>query len=300
MVACYFSCKYDSKIQKTSDSEKVRTEIISSDTLKTNEVSKLNNNSENCYDYLTELIRSSNFPFENIKKEKVNTLIDEDNGEMIRAKLFYDTDGTGTIGWVEYHLKDRKLFNSSANLEEPELLKFNIDYAKKFENCKGISGIKKSDNLNVRSIENLYNVAKLVNLPNKYDYDFIVEEKDFIKVPNELYKSFDFENYSNFKIAKLPVVGNIKPIFFTIYDESGQSKLYLITLNLNYKIIDKLKLYDSEDVDGGSLSTTYEISKDYKIKVKQAKLVDSGSKVIEKNVQVKNYRISSLGNIESL
>ena len=174
MVACYFGCKNDSKIQKTSDSEKVRTEIISSDTLKTNEVSKLNNNSENCYDYLTELIRSSNFPFENIKKEKINTLIDEDNGEMIRVKLFYDTDGIGTIGWVEYHLKDRKLFNSSANLEEPELLKFNIDYAKKFENCKGVSGIKKSDNLNVKSIESLYNIAKLVKLPNKYNYDFIV------------------------------------------------------------------------------------------------------------------------------
>ena len=290
------SCKNDSNIKIQKQSKEISTTNL--DTLIKVE-KKIPDNDENCYDYLTELIRSSNFPFEDIKKEKVNTIIDEDNGEIIRAKLFFDTDGTGTIGWVEYHIKNRKLFNSSANLEEPELLKFNIDYAKKFESCKGISVIQTSENSNSKSIESLYNLAKSISLPNNYNYDFIVEEKDFIKVPNELYKTFDFDNYSNFKIAKLPILGNIKPIFFIIYDESGQSKLYLITLDLNYKIIDKLKLYHSEEVDGGSLSTTYEINKDYKIKIKEAKLIDSGSKVVEKNIQIKNYKIESSGEIQS-
>lgn len=291
------SCKNDSNVKIQKESKVTCT--VNLDTFRKQE-KKISDNDQNCTDYLTELIRSSNFPFENIKKEKVNTIIDEDNGEIVRVKLFFDTDGTGTIGWVEYHIKERKLFNSSANLEDPELLKFNIDYAKKFERCKGISVIQTSENSNSNSIKNLYNLTKLINLPNNYNYEFIVEEENFIKVPNELYKFFDFDNFFNFKIAKLPTLGNIKPIFFIIYDESGQSKLYLITLDLNYKIIDKLKLYDSEELDSGNLSTTYEITKDYKVKIKEAKFTDSGSKVVGKNIKLKNYKVETSGKIQSL
>ena len=127
---------FHEKVIKESDVLKKGTTEIIYEKQNNEEITISKNNDENCYDYLTELIRSSNFPFENIKKEKVNTLIDEDNGEIIRAKLFFDTEGTGTIGWVEYHFKDRILLNTSANREEPETLKFNIDYAKKFESCK--------------------------------------------------------------------------------------------------------------------------------------------------------------------
>lgn len=137
----------------------------------------------------------------------------------------------------------------------------------------------------------------MILLPNKYSYDFISDEKDFILVPKELYKMFDFENYSNFKITKLPLLGNIKPILFIIYDESGQSELYLVSLDNKYNPIDKLQLYDSEETEGGSISTTYEISKDYQIKIKKAKLVDSGSKVIEKNIKYSNYKMNNEGKI---
>lgn len=273
--------------------------MSSVDTIKKNEIIKPNN-SQNCYSYLTELIRSSDFPFGNNKKEKVNTIIDEDNGDLIRVKLIFDTDGTGTIGWIEYHLKERKLFNSSADLEEPVELKFNLDYAKKIESCKGINVNSISKNSDKNSLESIYKQSTLINLPNKYSYEFISDEKDFIQVPKELNKIFDFEHYSNFKIAKLPrIITNIQPVLLIIYDESGQSKLYLITLDSNYKIIDKLKLYDSEEIDEGSLSTTYEISKGYKIKIKEAKLIDSGSIVIEKNIKNKNYKIGIDGRILS-
>ena len=56
-----------------------------------------------CYAYLTELVRSSNFPFKDIEPAKVNILIDEDSGDFLRLKLFVDTDGSGTLGWVEYY-----------------------------------------------------------------------------------------------------------------------------------------------------------------------------------------------------
>lgn len=57
---------------------------------------------EQCHSYFTELVRSSNYPFNewNIKPKEVNLIIDEDDDLIIRAKLVVDVDGTGTIGWV--------------------------------------------------------------------------------------------------------------------------------------------------------------------------------------------------------
>lgn len=59
---------------------------------------------EQCYSYFTELVRSSNYPFNDwgVKPRKVNLIIDEDDSEIIRAKLEVDTDGTGTIGWIVF------------------------------------------------------------------------------------------------------------------------------------------------------------------------------------------------------
>lgn len=46
--------------------------------------------SENCYNYLTELVRNSNFPLSEwkIDKNKVDLLIDEENVNTISCKFF--------------------------------------------------------------------------------------------------------------------------------------------------------------------------------------------------------------------
>jgi len=92
-------------------------------------------NEGGCYGYLTELVRSSNFPFRYVGKDKVNLLIDEDDGEMVRAKLFYETDGTGTIGWIKYTPATRMLLNTSADLEEPVKLSFDAKFANGYAKC---------------------------------------------------------------------------------------------------------------------------------------------------------------------
>ncbi|AZD11346.1 hypothetical protein C4K26_5988 [Pseudomonas chlororaphis] len=92
-------------------------------------------NEGSCYGYLTELVRSSNFPFRYVGKDKVNLLIDEDDGEMVRAKLFYDTNGTGTIGWIKYTPATRVLLNTSAELEEPVELSFDAKFANGYAKC---------------------------------------------------------------------------------------------------------------------------------------------------------------------
>ncbi|MFJ7315929.1 hypothetical protein ACIQVE_24835 [Pseudomonas sp. NPDC098747] len=88
-----------------------------------------------CYGYLTEMLRSSDFPFRYVGKEKVNLLIDDDHGETVKAQLFFDTDGTGTIGWIKYTPATRVLLNTSAELEEPVALSFDGRFADGYEKC---------------------------------------------------------------------------------------------------------------------------------------------------------------------
>ncbi|WP_312999801.1 hypothetical protein [Pseudomonas sp.] len=88
-----------------------------------------------CYGYLTELVRSSDFPFRYVGKDKVNLLIDEDDGEVVRAQLFFDTDGSGTIGWIKYTTAIHELLNTSAELDEPVALSFDTKFADGYAKC---------------------------------------------------------------------------------------------------------------------------------------------------------------------
>ena len=64
-------------------------------------------------------------------------LIDSDTGDSVMAKLFFDTEGTGTIGWVQYDVTQRQLFNISGEVDEPQELKFDTSFAIDYEECIG-------------------------------------------------------------------------------------------------------------------------------------------------------------------
>ncbi|MFJ7316687.1 hypothetical protein ACIQVE_28935 [Pseudomonas sp. NPDC098747] len=91
--------------------------------------------SGSCYQYLTELVRSSNFPFRYVKKDKANLLLDNDSGDEVTAQLFFDTNGSGVIGWVNYKVGQRLLYNISADVDEPQSLTFDKAFAEKYEKC---------------------------------------------------------------------------------------------------------------------------------------------------------------------
>lgn len=100
-------------------------------------ITSSNQEEGSCYGYLTELVRSSNFPFKYVSKEKTNFLIDNDTGDSLLAQLFFDTNGTGTIGWVQYNVSQRQLFNVSGYVDEPEELTFDASFATEYEVCRG-------------------------------------------------------------------------------------------------------------------------------------------------------------------
>lgn len=92
---------------------------------------------EQCYSYFTELVRSSNYPFNewNVKPKKVNLIIDEDDNSIINAKLVVDTDGSGTIGWVLFEKHKSELFNTTIDPENPIKLTYNNEYEKAQKYC---------------------------------------------------------------------------------------------------------------------------------------------------------------------
>ncbi|KAA0127831.1 hypothetical protein FY557_11800 [Chryseobacterium sp. SN22] len=289
-ILLLFSCKGES-------GKKEKTDSISANNQNAAIASSVNEKPVDCYDYLTELVRSSNFPFAEwkINKEKVNLIIDEENNEIISSKLVFDTKGTGTIGWVEYHKKDGKLYNTSAELESPVELKYNKKWQNLFDNCLSENKKSNPDKITQSNSENLkefYDRCIQLTLPNSYDYDAIIEEKGFLPVDKKYYQIFPVEHQDNYKMAKLPTIDNIKPVILITYNESGQSTWYLFTLNDQYVPVSNIILYTSEELDNGtSKATTYKISKDYKITISQ----ESGDKVINKKV----YTISKDGKFVS-
>lgn len=92
---------------------------------------------EQCYSYFTELVRSSNYPFNDwgVKPRKVNLIIDEDDSEIVRAKLEVDTDGTGTIGWIVFDKSNGELLNTTIDPEKPIKLTYNREYEKAQKYC---------------------------------------------------------------------------------------------------------------------------------------------------------------------
>ena len=253
---------------------------------------------EDCYDYLTELVRSSNFPFKdwNITPDKINLIIDEDNKHIIRAKLFFETNGTGTIGWIEYNINNKILLNTSANLEKPEKLNFKLDWALSLEKCLGIIHSEKNKKkLTDITLENIYNDASEIKLPIQYSYDFINDVKKFVSLPSQLYSTFKLEGVENYQMAKLPKYSSFNPILLEVNQPSGQSQLYLVILDKYFKMIDKRIMYSNREVDQGSINITYEITSEYKIKTTEALITNETSKTKETNKKTENYIINSQG-----
>lgn len=88
-----------------------------------------------CYDYLADAVRSSNYDFIYVAAKDVNVVIDSDNGKEVSMQLNYDTDGSGSIGWASYIYSDASLWNTSAYLEDKIKLKYDELIKSKLRKC---------------------------------------------------------------------------------------------------------------------------------------------------------------------
>ncbi|AZC25229.1 MULTISPECIES: hypothetical protein [Pseudomonas] len=91
---------------------------------------------QGCYGYLTEMVRSSDFPYRDFTTpDKLKLLIDRDDGQQLSLQLFYETSGSGIIGWVHYDVVQQALWNVTIDPEEPQALKFDHRFAKAYAAC---------------------------------------------------------------------------------------------------------------------------------------------------------------------
>lgn len=157
-----------------------------------------------------------------------------------------------------------------------------------------VSSKKISDN-------NFFNTLNVLNVPLVYSYGFITELKNFKPVPNDLASVFKIENYDGFKAIKLKNNNDsIDLVLLSCSSEEGQSILKLYSIS-NDKLIDNLLLYTSEESENGVVSTTYDISKEYKIIIKKCLIVDKkGGGVSEKDINYTSYVIERSGKFRKL
>ncbi|MDF2395146.1 hypothetical protein GGD92_20580 [Pseudomonas protegens] len=94
------------------------------------------NPGQGCYGHLTELVRSSDFPYRDFTTpEHLKLLIDRDDGDQLSLQLFYETSGSGIIGWVRYDVPQQALWNVSIDPQEPQALKFDPRFARAYASC---------------------------------------------------------------------------------------------------------------------------------------------------------------------
>ncbi|MGE8414021.1 MAG: hypothetical protein ACN6QY_16825 [Pseudomonas sp.] len=91
---------------------------------------------QGCYGYLTEMVRSSDYPYRDFTTpDKLKLLIDQDDGEQLSLQLFYETSGSGIIGWVRYDVAQQALWNVTIDPEEPQALAFDRRFAHAYASC---------------------------------------------------------------------------------------------------------------------------------------------------------------------
>jgi hypothetical protein len=144
----------------------------------------------------------------------------------------------------------------------------------------------------------IYNNLNTLSLPLKYSFDFIINEPNFIKIPETYQNLLKLDDFDNYSAIKLPKIGEqIKPVLLSAYNVAGQSILYLYTFSENYNFLDKLELYYSYDTEKGNIVTIYEIDEKYHIKIKR---IEHKNDDKEKIIENRKYIINKEGKFEEV
>lgn len=129
-----------------------------------------------------------------------------------------------------------------------------------------------------------YDVIEQDRLPLKYNFDYIIEEKGYKDIPQNLYPKFNLDGLNYLKIKKLPSKKYIDIYLVIGKNEEGQSNLYLFSMDNKHNVIDNIELYFSEEIDAGLTHLKeYNISEDYIIIINEYEISNGKKKVLFRN-----------------
>lgn len=135
----------------------------------------------------------------------------------------------------------------------------------------------------------VFEASNVTQLPLKYSYSFVVDLIDFVTV-KDVPDFTEFTYLSDFKFSKLLSTGNINVLLVSGHMKSGQSEMFLVTLNEEFEAVDYLKLYSHQEIEAGGVLTKFNIGKDYKIAVIREEMIDRNTRVLEEKLFEINTR----------
>lgn len=276
------SCK-DSKKQETNVSLKDKV---------------VENTKLTCEDIAYQIVKSSNL---DVRGEKdFLTQIDRIEGDNITIQVYIENNVSddpkkkqiveSTIAWLILNVNDNKLFNTSADPDNP----IELDFDKKILNEKDVFSVCQITKKEKKSIV-LNQKIRYSILPIDFDeyYKACVNPYDSIKCnknyPKYFYKEEDpiaeifGNNFHPSDYMYLPKLNNYQPILLCNTDSDIES-YDLVILN-NNKIISSLEI---GIMDGESIMQ-FNISKDYVINLYKKK------NATQKSIFFKSYNINDKG-----
>ncbi|MBR3496588.1 MAG: hypothetical protein IKH37_07675 [Prevotella sp.] len=134
--------------------------------------------------------------------------------------------------------------NSRHNMAD---LQQKIDSVRALENKEYLkaSGI----DLEERSpIEEFFDSLRIQTLPLRGTADYVTSLPNFITVPIQVAPIFDVSNAAELKAKSLPETLNAKMMMLAVDDGSGESAIWLCSLDIDYRVSDKLLLYSPHPV----------------------------------------------------
>lgn len=247
-------------------------------------------------DSLRNLVLSSNFPFEDdISKNKINILIDSEKDCVYLCKLFYETDGTGTLGWIEYDTRQKILRNISPWLEDSEILSFDQQWAISSLTCQRSSEVDLALNNNQQQ-GLLYTIKHFPFCSQEY----IKKQGNFQAsnyfIPDYLVSFIDSLNYDSsgmniIELSSIPL--EVKVLICEVF--RGESTYFIITTILDGIIIHYKEIgYTGSD---NLIFRDFCISQDLEINTNKVHYVyDDLELKANDTLEITNYKISKDGN----
>ena len=124
----------------------------------------------------------------------------------------------------------------------------------------------------------------VLSLPTDYDLIDSLEDIKFISIPAKFKYFFDLDYLRNYKGVKLPKTDlNIRTVLISAHQEGGEKNLYLYTLSQSGEIIDRLILFsiEGDTKQGNNVGDTFNIDKNYNIKIVKNYKINNSGKFIE-------------------
>jgi hypothetical protein len=213
--------------------DKVMANVESEETNKTEEYGS--------FYYLEKLVLSSKFPFpDDIPQEKIHVLYDSDENYIYLCRVYFDTDGTGTLGWVKYDVKCENLYDITGNEGTMNVLAFDKKWSDEFrKSLKEDIPVCKEDDIN-NSIVYENNCIRKTSKSLPYSEKIDIDKVKYEKMDCAIDGIDEFSCGDNtIRYIPLPSKGDVDILLIPLDCGDFPYRYFLITIK-EYKLISDL------------------------------------------------------------